>query len=185
MSRSGGMEQIASPFSTAGRIAPRPFALGVTLVYILSFLSQVLISPPATARIGILPFAAVQAALSWAWLAFHAKRLRDAGRPIGPALGIAVLYGLAMGLLMLLVGPVAGAGLGAAPDGPPRASATELWVVLLAFAVFLAPTTPDLFYYVSLGILALILMPIVIAICFSIWAGTRPRASTAAPSQAA
>ena len=42
------------------------------------------------------------------WFALHAKRLRDAGRPIGLAIAIAILYALAIVLLMLLVDPMIG-----------------------------------------------------------------------------
>ena len=37
-----------------------------------------------------------QALLIWMWFALHAKRLRDAGRTIGLAVGAAVLYALSV-----------------------------------------------------------------------------------------
>ena len=178
------MESLASLFSASGRIAPRPFALGVVLVYLLSFFSQVLISPPVTARSGVLPFAVVQAALTWAWFALHAKRLRAAGRPIGVALGVAILYALAMVLLMLLIEPIIGPGVGASATDAPRVNLIEIWVFLLLFAAFTGQASLGFFYYLALGILVLIFTPMVIAVGFSIWAGTRPSAPAAAPSSA-
>jgi len=176
------MESLVSFFSASGRIAPGPFALGVVLVYVLSFLSQVLISPPMTARGGVLPFALAQAALTWAWFVLHAGRLRDADRPIGAALGIAVLYALAIVLLMLLIEPIIGGGAGVMATEAPRFNPIELWVFLLLFTAFTAQAGLDFFHYFALGVLILILMPVVIAVCFSIWAGTRPRAPASASS---
>jgi uncharacterized membrane protein YhaH (DUF805 family) len=176
------MESLASFFSASGRIAPRPFALRVILVYLLSFLSQVLMSPPMTARYGVVPFALVQVALTWAWFVLHAGRLRDAGRPIAPALGIAVLYVLAIVLLMLLIEPILGAGTSTSATDRPRHDPIDLWVFILLFAAFIGQTSVGFFSYVALGSLMLILTPIAIALGFSIWAGTRPPA--AAPSQA-
>jgi hypothetical protein len=39
-----------------------------------------------------------------------------------------------------------------------------------------------LFGYVVLGVIALMMLPILIAIAFTVWAGTRPRAAEAAPA---
>jgi uncharacterized membrane protein YhaH (DUF805 family) len=174
------MESLVSFFSASGRIAPRPFAVAVAAVYVLSFFSQVLISPPLSARVGLLPFAIAQAALTWTWFALHARRLRDAGRPTGPALGIAILYALAMVLLMLLIEPIVGPIVGAAATEAPRFDPIELWVFLLLLAA-LAAQAGGFFYYLALVILTLILAPMVIAVGFSIWAGKLPSAAAAAP----
>ena len=57
--------------------------------------------PCSTARCGrapgLTPFAVAQAALLWAWLAVHIKRLRDAGQGPAGAIGVAVIYALALG----------------------------------------------------------------------------------------
>jgi uncharacterized membrane protein YhaH (DUF805 family) len=174
------MESFALLFSASGRIAPRPFAASVAAVYVLSFFSQVLISLPVTARVGVLPFAIAQTALTWAWFSLHAGRLRDAGRPTGPALGIAILYALAMVLLMLLVEPLIGPTSGAAATEAPRFDPIELWVFLLLL-VALAGQSGGFFYYLALAVLALILAPMVIAVGFSIWAGRLPSAAAAPP----
>ena len=93
------MELLALFFSAFGRLAPKPFARAVIAVYVAAFLSQLLISPPVMLRLGLAPFALVQAMAMWAWFCLHAKRLRDADRPLSPAVAIAVLYALAMILL--------------------------------------------------------------------------------------
>ena len=168
------METSAQPLPAHGRIAPRPFAVGVVAVYALSFLSQVLMSPPVTVRFGVLPFAILQALLTWAWFVLHARRLRDAGRPIGPAIAIAVLYALAMVLLILLVDQIIGPDVTAVGTEVPRRSFSDAWVFLLLFSAFVGEATLGFFHILALGILALILIPVVIAIGFSIWTGTRP-----------
>ena len=159
-------------FSATGRIAPRAFALGVVIVYALSFLSQVLISPTVATRWSVGPFALAQLALTWAWFALHAKRLRDAGEAAGPALAIAALYALAIVLLILLVEPVIGPDVGGA--APPRFGFGDLWVILLLAGALAGQGTADFFYFLALGMLVLILAPVAIAIGFSIWTGSRP-----------
>jgi uncharacterized membrane protein YhaH (DUF805 family) len=170
------MEPFASYLSASGRIAPKPFALGVVVVYGLSFLSQVLISPPMMVRGGIYAFAIVQIALIWAWYALHARRLRDAARPIGLALAIAVLYALAIVLLTLVVEPILGPDASTVGVQARRTGFPDLWVFLLLFAALTGQPDLGFFYILAVGILALIFAPIVLAIGFSIWTGTRPSA---------
>jgi uncharacterized membrane protein YhaH (DUF805 family) len=177
------MKSLALFLSSSGRLAPKPFALGVLAVYAGSFISQVLISPPLSGRGGLYAFAIVQIALVWAWYALHAKRLNDAGLATGPALAIAVLCALAIVLLMLLVEPVLG------PDAATAAGAQgwrdrfgDFWVFLLLIAALSGRPDFGIFYMVAVGILMLILAPIAIAIGFSVWAGLRP--SVADPSAA-
>src|ERR1700716_4073260 len=87
------------------------------------FLSQLLISPAVMLRLGLAPFALVQATAMWAWFCLHAKRLRDADRPLSPAVAIAVLYALGMILLLLIIALL----VGMAPGGveAPRGAATD------------------------------------------------------------
>jgi len=177
MAPSWRMESLALFFSASGRIAPRPFALGAVAVYVLSFLSQALISPSVTARWGVWLFALAQAPLIWAWFALHAKRLRDAGHPSGSAFAIAVLYALALVLLMLLLEPILGSGTDVVATDTPGASFADLWIVLLLFAALTGQPSLGFFYFLTLAMLALILMPIAIALGFSVWTRTRPRAN--------
>jgi uncharacterized membrane protein YhaH (DUF805 family) len=175
------MESLALFFSASGRIAPRTFALGVAGIYICSFLSQVLISPPVTARVSVLPFAIVQVALIRVWFALHAKRLRDAGRPTGPALGIAILYALAMVLLMLLIELIGGPAAGVSATEAPRFDPVDRWVFLLLPAALAGQPDGGFFYHLALVILVLILAPMAIAIGFSIRTGKLPRAAPPPP----
>jgi uncharacterized membrane protein YhaH (DUF805 family) len=167
------MESRALFFSASGRIARKPFALGVALVYVVSFFSQMLLSPPVLARASVAPFAILQALLTWCWFALHAKRLRDANRNIANALAIAILYALAMILLMLLIVPLSAPSTG---QGPPEGSGANLasfFVVLLLFAA-LTGQNLDFFFYLALALLVLFFTPILLALLFSIRVGLRP-----------
>jgi uncharacterized membrane protein YhaH (DUF805 family) len=168
------METFSLFFSVSGRIGPRPFALVAVAVYVLGFLSQMLISPPATTRWGVWAFALVQAPLAWAWFVLHVKRLRDAGRPIGTVLAIGILYALAIILLMLLIEPIIGLEPNAVGTAAPRLRFVDLWVFLLLFAAFTGQADFGFFHILAFIMVALILLPVAIALGFSIWAGTRP-----------
>ena len=85
------------------RIARGPFAVAVIAVYLVSFVSQMLLSPPVTARMSVVPFVLVQIVLIAVWIVLHRRRLRDAGRPTGIAIGIAMVYALEVVLLTLLI----------------------------------------------------------------------------------
>ena len=64
--------------------------------------AQWLTVPDVIARGGLWPFVIVQALLIWVWFALHAKRLRDAGRTIGLAVGVSLLYTLSVVLLLIV-----------------------------------------------------------------------------------
>ena len=91
----------SSLLSRDGRLAPRTFALVVIAVYLASFASQMLLSAPVTAQVSVVPFVLVQVALIWLWIVLHTRRLRDAGRPTGIVIGIAMIYVLEVVLLVL------------------------------------------------------------------------------------
>jgi uncharacterized membrane protein YhaH (DUF805 family) len=168
------MDSFALFFSASGRVAPRPFTFGVVLVYVASFFSQMLLSPPVLARASVAPFAILQGLLTWCWFVLHAKRLRDANRGIAPALAIAILYALAMILLMLLIVPLSGPSTG---EGTPEGSGANLasfFVVLMLFAALTGQMNLDFFFYLALAILLVMLTPVLIALGFSIRAALRP-----------
>lgn len=168
------MDSSVNIFSTAGRLAPKPFLLRALVVYGLSFLSQALLAAPITARASVFPFLVVQIALGWAWYALHVRRLRDAGRGGGVALALTVLYALAI-LLLLLVMVIASSM--AVPDAGSFASASVMTMFLILFlaGLVLGSQAPiGLFGYVFLGVLVLIMLPVLIAMGFTIWLATKP-----------
>ena len=155
--------QLCSPF---GRTARNPFAMGAVLVYVLIVASYLLVSQPAVTRTGVAPFALVQAALTYAWYALHARRLCDAGYGTGWALAIAYCVGVA--LFLLLSAFVSGL------DNGKDGSALGLLVILL-FLVAVFAGHPGPLVGVAVVLLLVIVTPLLIALGFSIWAGTRPR----------
>jgi hypothetical protein len=165
------MDRVAPP-SSAGRLARGPFALWVAVIYLLSFGSQMLLSAPVNARAGVWGFAAAQALLIWAWHVLHVRRLRDAGRPTGLAAGIALVYALEVVLLVIIVWLILSSGMPRG-EGAEDTSLLNLFVFLYLIALLTGdPTIGGLAYWL-LGIVLLLLMPVAIALGFSIWAGTR------------
>ena len=165
----------SSPSSSSGRLAPAPFALAVIAVYLLSFGSQVLLSPPVTGGLSVLPFVLAQALLIGAWAVLHMRRLRDAGRPTGLAVGIAVMYALEVVLLAILVWLILES-TASTTDSAGRESTLLHLFVLLYFSSLLSgdPTMGALQIWV-IGFVVVMALPVVIALGFSLWAATRPR----------
>ena len=167
-----GMSQTSSPSSP--RMTRGAFAIAVIFVYALSFASQVLLSPPVTGRMSVVPFVVAQAVLIGIWIVLHQRRLRDAGRPGGTAIGVAMVYALEIVLLTLLVWlmlsgvPGDGGGVGS------EASILNLFVVLYFLSLLTGDPSLGALQVWMMGFVALMVVPVVIALCFSIWAGTRP-----------
>ena len=162
------MGSFALFFSPFGRTARNPFALGAVPVYVLIVASYLLVSQQVVTRSGVAPFALVQAALTYAWYVLHARRLRDAGYGTGWALVIALLYCLGAALFLLLAQFVS------VFEADKPGSALILLLVVL-FLIALVIGNPGPFVSVALGLLFVIGAPLLIALGFSIWAGTRPR----------
>jgi uncharacterized membrane protein YhaH (DUF805 family) len=167
------MESLAVFFSARGRLAPRAFAASAAVVYGTASLSLLLISPPVMLRAGLAPFALVQAIAIWCWFCLHAKRVRDADRQVGVAVAIAVLYALAVILFLLLVALIM-----PFDDAAETARAGDVPALPLLIATLTAET--GIFAYVAAAILALVVAPVPMAIGFSIWAATRPAATSSA-----
>jgi hypothetical protein len=156
----------------SGRLAPGPFVMAVAVVYLLSFVSQTLLSPPVTASLSVVPFALVQAALIAAWIVLHRRRLLDAGRPTGIVIGIALVYALEVVLLIILVWLMLGTSDGVGPEAP----ILNLFVVLYFLSLLSGDPSLGALQVWILGFVVVMLLPIAIALGFSLWAGTRPSA---------
>ena len=176
------MESLALLFSAAGRIAPKPFAIGVTVVYVLAFLSQFLLAAPLKAFGGYVAFVLLQAAIVWAWYALHAKRLRDAGRPITPAIALTILYALAVPLFLLVMAAAMTPATASAPGEAPSGSLLDVFLVLFLFSVIFNDPGLGIFGAIILAVLILVMLPFVIAFGFSVWLATRPSVAIPLPS---
>jgi uncharacterized membrane protein YhaH (DUF805 family) len=171
------MNPIRLFLSPLGRMTARPFAVAVVLLYAASFLSQALLAMPG--RLGVVMFGLAQVAVTWSWFALHAKRLRDAGDSVLFALAFAILYALAMLLLLLFIETVAGGASAATRDDYGAGGVVSLVAVILVIASFAGDASLGHFYFFMLALLALIVVPILLALAVSVWAATRPTAQAA------
>lgn len=172
------MSGAASLFSSAGTLGRRPFAIAVLVVYALGLASQVLLTGPVLLRAGLWPFIVLHAALLWMWYAVHVRRLRDAGRDAGAAIGIAIVNVLAITflvmVLLLLASPVEG------QPGETVGGVLGTWIVFISLLQVLSGTMNLSWFGIFLETLFFIAMtPVLLALGFSVWAGTRPRAQAA------
>lgn len=129
-----------------------------------------------------MPFLVVQIIIAWRWYGLHVGRLRDAGRPVGSAMALTILYALAITLLLLVMLAINAPG---QPTGPETTTASgnvlQIFLVLYLIGMILGDPNVGIFGYVMLGVIALVLLPILIAIGFTIWIGTRPRVPAPVP----
>jgi len=168
------MDPVALFTSPQGRLAPKPFALALFVIYLASTASELLLSGGVAARAGLWPFILFQAALIWAWTALHIKRLRDAGQGPAAAVGVAVVYALAVALIVLVIAFFIAAPPAVQPgDRPPGNAALGLVLVLAIVALLFSPDLGA--FTVILKILLLIAcLPAVISLLFSLRTGMRP-----------
>jgi uncharacterized membrane protein YhaH (DUF805 family) len=171
------MQGLGLLFSPAGRLGPRAFIIAVVLLYLAAAASQAL-----TLRIksaGLWPFLAAQIVLVWIWYALHAKRLRDAGKPVGVAVATCLLYVLSVVLLLIIAGAFYGALAGQGTD-PNTASALGL-ILFVSIIAMLSGTPHDSLAWLIVAILLVIAyLPIILAVVTTVWAATRPTAEGAA-----
>jgi hypothetical protein len=143
-------------------LGPKPFLAAVAGLYLLGLAGQLFTAPIVFARFGLWPFLMTQAVLTGVWYVLHARRLRDAGRSLAPAQGIAVIHILAIVLLMLV-------GAFYIEDAVPEGWRPEsLWLV--AQLVTFSPGAGDLL--TMLGLLACVAL--LIPPAFSLWAAAQP-----------
>ena len=161
------------PHSQTSRIAGGPFILAVIAVYAVSFLSQMLLSAPVTARMSVVPFVLVQIVLIAVWIVLHRRRLHDAGRPTGVVIGIAMIYALEVVVLTLLIWIVS-APSGTSSFADDGAGIFHLFTILYLLTVLTGDPGLGALQIWLMGLAALMLLPILIAIGFSLWAATRP-----------
>jgi uncharacterized membrane protein YhaH (DUF805 family) len=151
------------------------FVLAATAVYGISFLSQGLLTAPVTKLFSVVPFLVVQIVLIWLWIVLHRRRLRDAGRPSGIAIGIALLYALEVILMALLIWMLT------APTEQTGDAAGIFHLYLLLYLIGSLSGESNLagLQYWLMGLVGLMLLPALISVIFSLWTATRPSADSA------
>jgi hypothetical protein len=162
-------------FSPAGQIRPRPFILAIAAVYAAGVASHWLTTPDVTARMGLWVFAAAQAVLIWLWFVLHAKRLHDAGSTDGLARAVALLYALSIVFLLILAMNFF-AGSAGLMGNAGATGALEL-ILFLYIIQTLAGSIPHDLGSIVIGVLTLFaLVPVIVALFFTLWTATRPSA---------
>jgi uncharacterized membrane protein YhaH (DUF805 family) len=165
------MQALRFLLSPSGRLRPQAFLIAVIAVDAAGAASQWFALIGATARNGLWLFAAAQALLTWVWFALHAKRLRDAGRSIGLAVGAAILYALSVVLLLT----VATSFFAIAPSSTTGANTVGALTLILLLSVIeslAAASSYDLGRYIVAILVALAFLPIVVAMAVTLWAAT-------------
>ena len=169
------MQGLRLLFSPSGRLAPRSFIIAAVLVYVAAAASQALTMPGVIKAGGLWPFLAVQIVLVWIWYALHAKRLRDAGKPVGLAVATSLLYVLSVALLVIIAGAFYVALAGQGTD-PTTASALGLILFVAVVAVLSGVPSDSLAWLMVAILVAIACLPIVLAVVTTAWAATRPTA---------
>jgi uncharacterized membrane protein YhaH (DUF805 family) len=164
------MDPLALFFSTEGRLTPKAFWLSLLGVYAAGISSQFLLMSDVTARSGVWPFVAVHAIVLWMWTALHIKRLRDAGRPAAGAWTVAVLYGLSVGLALLLVATIMMPTTGVT-DSPAQAWLAFALVAVLFMFLFDGDFGPISLMFKVLALIAC--LPFILSFAFSLVTGLR------------
>lgn len=162
------MHALGFLFAPSGRLKPRPFVYGALLVYLLGVASQYLTTPDVVGRGGLWPFIAVQLVLVWIWFCLHAKRLHDAGRSSGLAVGIGLLYSLSVVLLLIIAdGFLVASNL---PLGDANAGGA-LWLLLILYIISaLAGSTQYELAWVVVAILTFMaFVPAIVALGCTFW----------------
>jgi uncharacterized membrane protein YhaH (DUF805 family) len=171
------MQAVSFFLSPGGRLKPRPFIYAAIAVYLFGAASHFLTTPDILRRGGLWPFMAVQLFLVWIWFSLHAKRLHDAGRSSGLAVGIGLLYLLSVVLLLI----VADGFLTTANMPMADANSTgALWLLLVLYVVgaLAGSTQYDLAWVVIAILTFMAFVPIVAALAFTLWAARRPSAES-------
>ena len=154
------------------QLARGPFVLAAIAVYGVSFLSQGLLTAPVTKHLSVVPFLLAQIVLIWLWIVLHRRRLRDAGRSTGIAVGIALVYALEVILLALVIWMLTAS---AAQTGD-TASIFHLYVILYLIGSISGESNLAGLQYWLMGVAAMMLVPAVISVIFSLWVATPPSA---------
>jgi hypothetical protein len=143
------------------------------LLYVAAAASQALTMRDVIKSAGLWPFLAAQIVLVWIWYALHAKRLRDAGKPVGLAVATSLLYVLSVALLVIIAGAFYAALAGQGTD-PNTAGALGL-ILFVSIVAMLSGAPRDSLAWLMVAILLLVAyLPIVLAVVTTAWAATRP-----------
>jgi hypothetical protein len=162
------------------RVGRSAFVVTALGVYFLSFASQVLLTAPVTRHLSVVPFALAQAVLIAVWIVLHRRRLCDAGRPIGIVSVVALIYASEMALLTIAIAVMTWSSGSTAGGVGPDADILQLFVILYLMTLLAGDPSLGALQIWIIGFVVIMLIPIAIALGFSIWAATLvPKVGTA------
>jgi uncharacterized membrane protein YhaH (DUF805 family) len=164
----------------SGRLAPQAFLIAIALVYVAAVASQALTLRDVIKTAGLWPFLAAQLVLIWIWYVLHAKRLRDAGKPVALAIAVSILYLLSVALLVIVAGAFYGALAGESATDPNAAGALNLILFVSVIAMLSGASHDSLAWLIVAVLLLIAYAPVVLAVVTTVWAATRPSVGEAA-----
>lgn len=160
-------------FSPSGRLGQQAFVLAALGVYAAGVASQWLTAEGVMVRGGgVWPFGVVQILLIWIWFSLHAKRLHDADRSAGIAGAAAIVYLLAVALLLFFLGTLF-ADVSAEARDPNATSALTLILLIWIVAILSDAPSAD-FSWLGVLVLGAAALPIIFTVVVTLWAATRP-----------
>jgi uncharacterized membrane protein YhaH (DUF805 family) len=163
------MSALGFLFSPAGRLAPRPFITGAIGVYLVGAASLLLTTVNVVPRAAVLPFVALQLVVPWIWFCLHSKRLHDAGRGSGLAVGVGLLY--LFSVVQLLIVPNGFFMTSSRLLGDADVGGEQLLILVVYVVSVLAGSSQyDLIPVVVVILIALTFLPIVVALAVTVWA---------------
>jgi uncharacterized membrane protein YhaH (DUF805 family) len=166
------MKMLRLLLSPSGRLGQGTFVLSALSVYAAGVASQWLTAPGIIIRGGIWPFVLVQVLLIWIWFSLHARRLHDADRSAGIAAAAAVLYLVAIFVLVFFLGTLFG---DASTQIHDTNTASAITLILFIWIVAILSGAPDAnFYWLGVLLLVAAALPIIFAVGVTLWAATRP-----------
>jgi hypothetical protein len=165
------MQALRFLLSPSGRLKPQTFIVAIIAVYTAGLASHLLTLPAILAHGGPWPFAASQALLIWIWFALHARRLNDAGSSVGLAAGAAVLYALAVVLLLVLATAFFTI---AANSGDTATGALGLILFVMVIDILIHAPSLDIGWFIVLALAVVACLPFIVAAAVTLWAATRP-----------
>jgi uncharacterized membrane protein YhaH (DUF805 family) len=171
---------LRSFLSASGRLSPQSFLVAIVVVYVVAVASQALTLRDVTKAAGLWPFVIAQLALIWIWYVLHAQRLRDAGKSVGLAVAVSLLYVLSVALLVIVAGAFYGALAGETAIDPNATGALNLILFVSVVAMLSGMPHDSLAWLIVAALLLIAYAPIVLALVTTVWAATRPRVGEAA-----
>jgi uncharacterized membrane protein YhaH (DUF805 family) len=169
------MYAVSFLLSPRGRLSAQPFIAATLVVYLLGIASQFLTTADVLRHGGLWLFIAAQSLLVWIWFCLHAKRLHDAGRSIGLAVGIALFYLFSVVLLLIIAdGLFTTFNL---PLGDANAGGA-LWLIVVLYIVgaLAGSAQYDLAWIVVAILSFMAIMPVVLAFGATVWSASLPGA---------